>query len=73
MQTRVALNFQAADDIQDIDQADLAEAIDQHPTLGVEFPFMVGLSIPGGCGARQIAMARLAPPQLGVFEQRGNP
>ena len=61
MEAWVALNFQAADNIQDIDQADLTEAVDRHPALGIEFPFIVGLEISGRFGGGQIAVARLAP------------
>ena len=73
MEAGIALNCGAADDIQDIDQADLSQAIDLHPALGIELPFIVGLEISGRCGRRQIAMVRIAPRQLGMFKQRGNP
>jgi len=73
VEARVAFQLQAADDIQDIDQADLAEGIHQHPALGIKFPFIVGLGSIGGVGRGQIAMARIAPRQLGMVEQRGNP
>ena len=72
MKARLALHFQATDDIQDIDQAHLAEVVDHHPALGVEFVFIVRLKITGGREVRKIAMARIAPCELGVFEQRGN-
>jgi hypothetical protein len=41
----IALHLEAADDIKNGDETHLPNAIDQHPALGIEFPFVVWLRI----------------------------
>ncbi len=72
VQTRVTLDFQATDHIDDRDQRNPANARHLHRPLGIQFPLIVRSTIGHRRGFGQVTLALVAACELGMLEQRGN-
>jgi hypothetical protein len=69
----ITLDFEAAGRVNDVDQADLAEVLDHHRTLSIQFPFIVRCSGRWRYNFGQLGMAVVAAREFGVLEECCDP